>query len=478
MSTYINVTVDGGGLSDKAKAQTNANRQAKLEGDNRQKMEAQGRDQRDATRAQQGIGPDGQPLYGTPGRSTLRRDEPAAAFRTPNGIEYGWFRLWTTQVQKRPNALYTGLGFPKTYSGYAPRLHIETANGFSYTDPDYEEAFLAYPPTYPYTGYLHGESYIAQSEYLLPVSKSSVILVICYKQFNVYNFILPGLASFESVTQEYETKDYYKAFLITPDAVKELAVPSSLAGFALGFAEPQYVNFEIVNGLDLIPLVRPEPANAEYQSSWLEKRGQIKTAMTQYGTMFFGESIRSTSPLRTRQFFTGGQANGLDDPLHGLSAAGPGAYAFLAQEQAFKDVVDAAYEAGTLNQLDELEVIRTYDWLSAYFSSSQIAKKVYGFDRDWSDLTQLVLTFYEINTPSEGWYAATFDGGLAEADLGYPPRKIAKASWLQLPLTVLSANFPNQAQAESVFFFTPGNSTAYCRQQALALGFTEADLTP
>ena len=79
MSTFINVTVDGGGLSERAKAQTNANRQAKLEGDNRQKVEAQGREQRDANRAELGIGPDGQPLSGTPARSTLRRDEPAAA---------------------------------------------------------------------------------------------------------------------------------------------------------------------------------------------------------------------------------------------------------------------------------------------------------------------------------------------------------------------------------------------------------------
>lgn len=91
MSTYINVTVDGGGLSERAKAQTNANRQAKLEGDNRQKVEAQGRDQRDATRAQQGIGPDGQPLYGAPVRNPLRRDEPAA-FRRQNG-DFGFIDI-------------------------------------------------------------------------------------------------------------------------------------------------------------------------------------------------------------------------------------------------------------------------------------------------------------------------------------------------------------------------------------------------
>lgn len=78
MSTYINVTVDGGGLSERAKAQTNANRQAKLEGDNRQKVRATGTQQRNANRAQQGIGPDGRALYGTPQAQPMRRDEPAA----------------------------------------------------------------------------------------------------------------------------------------------------------------------------------------------------------------------------------------------------------------------------------------------------------------------------------------------------------------------------------------------------------------
>jgi len=78
MSTYINVTVGKAGLSDKAKQQTNANRQAKLEADARSKAEVDGKRQRDANRAQQGIGPDGQPLFGLPLQTAARKDEPAA----------------------------------------------------------------------------------------------------------------------------------------------------------------------------------------------------------------------------------------------------------------------------------------------------------------------------------------------------------------------------------------------------------------
>lgn len=89
MSTYINVTVGKAGLSDQAKQQTNANRQAKLEADARNKAEVDGKRQRDANRALQGIGPDGKPLYGQLLQATVRRDEPAAWRRTL-GEDFGF----------------------------------------------------------------------------------------------------------------------------------------------------------------------------------------------------------------------------------------------------------------------------------------------------------------------------------------------------------------------------------------------------
>lgn len=85
MTTQINVIVDNGGLSAKAKRQTQANRWSKLESDNRQKVEATGTQQRDANRLLSGIGDDGRPLYGTPPAQQVRRDEPAA-FRTSSDI--------------------------------------------------------------------------------------------------------------------------------------------------------------------------------------------------------------------------------------------------------------------------------------------------------------------------------------------------------------------------------------------------------
>jgi hypothetical protein len=66
VSTQINVTVDSGGLRARAKQQQNAARQAQLERERTQLVEAEGRAQREAQRAAEGRGPDGQSLYGNP----------------------------------------------------------------------------------------------------------------------------------------------------------------------------------------------------------------------------------------------------------------------------------------------------------------------------------------------------------------------------------------------------------------------------
>lgn len=78
MSTQINVIVDDGGLSAKAKQQTQANRWQKLEEAQRAKVAQKTHKQRDAQRLQNGIGLDGRPQYGGASAQSLRLDEPAA----------------------------------------------------------------------------------------------------------------------------------------------------------------------------------------------------------------------------------------------------------------------------------------------------------------------------------------------------------------------------------------------------------------
>jgi hypothetical protein len=78
VSTQINVTVDSGGLGAKVKQQQNAARQAQLERERTQRVEVEGRTQRDAKRAAEGRTPDGQPLYGTLSKTPEIDRRPAA----------------------------------------------------------------------------------------------------------------------------------------------------------------------------------------------------------------------------------------------------------------------------------------------------------------------------------------------------------------------------------------------------------------
>jgi hypothetical protein len=79
MSTQINVTVDSGGLSDKARQLQTAARQAQLEKERQQRLEAEGTEQRATKLEAEGKAPDGQPIYGARFKQTEIERRPAAS---------------------------------------------------------------------------------------------------------------------------------------------------------------------------------------------------------------------------------------------------------------------------------------------------------------------------------------------------------------------------------------------------------------
>ena len=87
MSTQINITVDTGGLSARAKQQQEAARLAQLERERTRRVEAEAKAQRDAKQTAEGRRPDGQPQFGAPPPKPRPQDEPAA-FRA-NTFDYG-----------------------------------------------------------------------------------------------------------------------------------------------------------------------------------------------------------------------------------------------------------------------------------------------------------------------------------------------------------------------------------------------------
>jgi len=91
VSTQINVTVDSGGLSDKARQLQTAARQAQLEKERQQRIEVQGQEQRTANLAAAGRAPDGTPLFG-PGFRQPEIERRPAASRFGQGLNLG--HLW------------------------------------------------------------------------------------------------------------------------------------------------------------------------------------------------------------------------------------------------------------------------------------------------------------------------------------------------------------------------------------------------
>lgn len=110
MSTQINVIVDDGGLSAKAKQQIQANRWQNLEEAQRAKVAQKAQKQRDAQRLQNGIGLDGRPVYGAPVARSLRREEPAAQRISP----YDGLLLTSsaTSYQDAPADVYPPADYP------------------------------------------------------------------------------------------------------------------------------------------------------------------------------------------------------------------------------------------------------------------------------------------------------------------------------------------------------------------------------
>lgn len=84
MSTQINVTVDSGGLAERARQQQQAARAAQLEKERLANVEAQATTEQEAASTANGTTPSGESLYGVQNKKPTRKDEPAA--NSPSSI--------------------------------------------------------------------------------------------------------------------------------------------------------------------------------------------------------------------------------------------------------------------------------------------------------------------------------------------------------------------------------------------------------
>lgn len=110
MTTQINITVDSGGLTDRAKQQQQAARQAQLEKERQQRIEAQGQKQRDDALASQGRAPDGSSLSNTNSTTPKIERRPAAQRSDTFKVGHTWLIQRTSESLTANKALFTLFG--------------------------------------------------------------------------------------------------------------------------------------------------------------------------------------------------------------------------------------------------------------------------------------------------------------------------------------------------------------------------------
>jgi len=177
VSTQINVTVDSGGLSAKAKQLQSAARQAQLERERTERVEAEAKAQRDAKLAAEGKAPDGSSLYGAP--------------------------INKPEIDRRPAAnrlLLGGLASVRIDQGAYTAPGFEAVNYFSISDAERKQvAFEEY--NHP------ADANYALGGILLPSGKNSAVLVYRVR---------------------YGISEVLKAVVVGPTQARVVSAPSGL----------------------------------------------------------------------------------------------------------------------------------------------------------------------------------------------------------------------------------------------------------
>lgn len=155
MGTQINVAIGGGGLVDRSKEQTQANRWNRAEADARQAALQEGLRQRDGLLQQDGRAPDGGPLYGSATDARSRLDEPVGRANLAESM-----LMLPTSGPVDGQVPFKSRGFPKFGSvvaegGMAPPIYEPTGgpNGSAALacEPDVYKNVLIYA-RFPYEG--------------------------------------------------------------------------------------------------------------------------------------------------------------------------------------------------------------------------------------------------------------------------------------------------------------------------------------
>jgi len=432
VSTQINVTVDSGGLRARAKQQQNAARQAQLERERTQRVEAEGRTQRDAKRAAEGNAPDGRPSVDTGTPAPEIYGYPAAnrfVSGTVTGVE--WRITFSPQDPTAMDSIDQSETMTLTVG---PPGHAVTA---SVTMPNSRRQ--ARVPSY-YDLLINRDRLL-----LLPLGKYAGIFVYHRNFLRSIDFVNIG-----GTKEAFDDHGTY-AFFVSRTAAKQLPVPTALRGNLEDIFPRVSVNWSREQ------ILIQAPDGTVLQSVTVDDFNQLLWAEgSRYGLPIAwntNDPIRRATVLALQYGILNlDAANSFNFYREYLTYFSPAVYTFIKGPMTLD-----------LNALDYEHMRSTYfskaprHFLRRCVLEGTCTDDKTGFDVTRTQPVTLDTAVPEVDFRRTKQYDVPFNG--------YEP----VGSW---PIDNFSVRYPGLALGWD------WDDANYCRQQALALGFSVADLTP
>ena len=465
MSTQINVTVGSGGLSDKARQLQTAARQAQLEKERQQRLEAEGTEQRNAKLQAEGRAPDGTLLYGPGFKQPEIERRPAASRSGGQGLNLG--HLW---FSAGPGSSSSQLGIFPQFAGSTLLNRVKAANneyrfavgvGASWTSiPHGNYAHPDFPtdtgsedlwnqPEFV-TGLRNVRTNLSNSQsqlaFALPAGKGNFIFVFC--DASAWNGI---------------TASIYHVFGVNPFPAATFT--NNFEGATpIGYSEAAGYNFS-------------QTTNRVYvcnnQSFRQIEAPSIFSAIL--GILNPSASVFSVTGTINGQAFTRA-VSGLQSP-----PAGTG-YILRDNDRGFSSALQNA--VGVSYTPAVFEALRYYyDFISYDAFKPYPAKLKWGFLDESEGAYKNALTFDDAYASAEPLYHALWgnaneipDRRVWDPEFAYlnlpPPKRISKAT---VPVSARPSSDGYNVSLLTVWDWDDPN---YCRTMCKALGFTDADLAP
>ena len=505
MSTQINITVGSGGLSDKARQLQTAARQVKLEGDRLTKVETTGTARRNQRLAQLGLSPQGVSLYAPDPRLPQIERRPAAYRTGKETLTMSWVVIGSNDWFGRITGDASGTiirALNPTYSG--------SNNGrslcISSTDGTYWHNLINIEELKAPSGFLPGQStsYGATNETyrldtginnyvfdLFPIGNGAFVIAfkftLAYQkaiwQFTNFDPGPPPLSSYSVILDQASPLTLiYKSFLVSKSSVKELGTPENVKTYLDNKFRPIIATSRTLRDYTIGTAI-DKSTNPDPNKTLLAEWGSVQAF--DYVQGFVGQGLTNwLNGWWQKAMPLAGDLTGRNAVIH----SAPVAYARVADQdsnwQNYFDPVDANGVV-TNNSTSYL------NWIEATYEQEQTKmKKPIAYYMDLysnffaAPMTTSLPVYQALTAKPTGYeWAQGVSPAIPPTDQSYwRLYSTLNFSAEALPMPTVPTVTSNDSGAPGPDKFlcvtTDWGAPSYCRQQALALGFTSADLLP